>query len=433
MSRARRPIGLALALGLLLAAAPARANALDDFGLSSRHAAMAGAAVADTSGWAAAHHNPGAVALSSDYQVALGYGGAAMGLSINGRDAQVTSPRGVSVGLSIPVRVRSWLFALGVALYMPDQFVVRIRLRPSTEPQFALLDNNLSHLVVTTVLSVRPARWLSLGAGATLLADAAGNGISFDVGIVGGEKVGRAALDVTLPVRAAAVAGIAIVPSRFFRIGAAYRGQLDLSLKLDVLANVDIVGITGDAFISIRAVNFFTPHKVSLGVAVDPHKSLTLSAEVDWLNWSAFTHALPDLRVLVGLGVTPPIIEGLLPSPRFNDIWVPRLGAELRRDLHRKVGLAARIGYAFVPSPVPDQTSLTNFADNDRHVISFGLGLTLRELTRVLPKPLRLDFAFQLHELTGRVTVKDPRTFPGQGLSSGGYIAHAQATLEASF
>jgi hypothetical protein len=419
---------------LLLVPSLARANVLDEFSFSARAEGMAGAVVSTTTGYAAAHHNPGGVALSPDFEAAIGYGGGVMALDINGKGAAITAPRGISVGLNLPFKIRSWRFALGVALYLPDQFVARIRLRPVAEPHFALLDNNVQHVVVTPVLSVSPAPWLSLGAGASVLADAAGNGITFDVGITAGQKVGKAALDVALPVRAAAVAGITVIPSRYVKFGAAYRGQLDLSLKLDVLANVDIAGvITGDTFITIRALNFFTPQKVSLGVAVEPHRKLTLSAEVDWLNWSAYTGALPDLRVLVGLSISPAIVEGLLPPTRFADIWVPRFGGEVRHDVHRKVGLSLRAGYAYSRSPVPDQTLLTSFADNHRHVVALGAGLELRDLIRVLEKPLRVDFAFQLHALEGRTTSKDPRFFPGQQLSSGGVIAHLAATLEGRF
>jgi long-chain fatty acid transport protein len=421
-------------LPLLLLPALAHANALDTFGLSARSTAMAGAVAADVRGWAATHHNPGAIALTEDVQGSVSYGGAVMGLRINGTGAGVTSPRGTSLGLAIPLKLRSWNFALGVAVYIPDQFVVRIRLRPATEPQFALQDNALQHVVVTTALSVRPVRWLSLGAGASILADAAGNGITFDVGVVGGEKVGKASLDVALPPRAAPVAGILVMPTNWLRVGASYRGQLDLALKLDVLANVNIAGvITGDTFITLRAVNFYTPQKVSLGLAADPHRSLTLSAQVDWVNWSAFRGGLPDLRVLVKLDVSPPVLEATLPETRFRDQWVPRFSAEWRRELHEKVGLAARVGYAYEPNAVPDQTGLTSFADNDRHVVALGAGIELRHITRVLEKPWRLDLAFQYHHLAPRTTVKDPARFPGAGFTSDGYMAYLSATLEGRF
>src|SRR5262249_11695749 len=154
---------------------------------------------------------------------AIGYGGAVMGLTIDGKDAKVTPARGISFGVALPLKLGSWTVALGFALYMPDQFVVRIQLVPATEPHFVLLDNNLQHIVVTPVLASRPTRWLAIGAGATVLADAAGNGIDFNVGVVNQQKVGDASLDVSLPIRAAPVVGLTILPKKWLRFGASYR------------------------------------------------------------------------------------------------------------------------------------------------------------------------------------------------------------------
>lgn len=418
---------------LLLLPSLARANALDTFGAGARSTGMAGAQAADTKGWAAAHHNPAGVALATDVEGAVNYGGAVLGLTLDGQDAKVTSPHGTTLGLAVPLVGKKVTLAFGVALYLPDQFVARIQLLPATQPHYILYDQNLQHVVVTPVGSLKLGSHFSIGAGATVLADAAGNGVTFDVGVVNGEKVGRAALDVSLPIRAAPVVGVMILPTRWLRFGAAWRGELDLGLKLDILANVNIAGvITGDTFITLRAVNFYSPNKIALGAAVEPWKKLTLSAEVDWLGWSGFTGALPDLRVLVELGISPSLVEALFPKSRFRDVWTPRLGAELHGDLHPRVGGALRLGYAYEPSPVPAQTGLTSFADGDRHMIALGGGLELRQLP-ILPKPVKLDFALQLHELVGQTTLKDPRVFPGQSFSSGGWMLYLGATLEARF
>jgi long-subunit fatty acid transport protein len=230
------------------------------------------------------------------------------------------------------------------------------------------------------------------------------------------------------------VVGFTVLPRPWLRLGAAYRGAIDLGLKLDILANVDLAGaITGDTLITLRAVNFYTPHKVALGAAVEVRPELTLTAELDWVNWGAFGGAVPDLRVLVALGISPPLVEALFPAARFNDIWVPRVGAELRHDFSPRVGFAVRLGYAYERSPVPAQRGLTSFADNDRHVVALGAGIELRRLIPILPRPLRLDVAAQVHALEPRATLKDPRVFPGQGFSSGGAIVHLAATLEARF
>jgi long-chain fatty acid transport protein len=420
-------------ISLSLACATAHGNALDSFGFGPRATAMAGAQAADARGFVAAHHNPAGIALTDAVEAAVGYGGAVVGLTINGADARVTEPRGTSIGLAFPLKLRRMTVAFGLALYLPDQFVVRIQLQPASEPHFALLDNNLHHIVVTPAVALRPLPWLSLGIGATILADAAGNGVTFDFGLVDGGLAGRGALDVALPTRAAPVAGIWLSPRPWLRFGAAYRGEIDLGLRLDILTHVDIAGaITGDALISLRALNLYTPHKVALGAAADLSPDFTLSAELDWIGWSYFKGAVPDLKVLVNLTITPPLVDVLFPQPHFNDQWVPRIGAELRRRFGAHLDFAARLGYAYERSPVPDQTGLTSLADNDRHVLSLGAGLGLRDLISILPKPLRLDVALQLHELEPRTTVKS-RPFLGGSFSSGGWLLHLSAMLEARF
>jgi long-subunit fatty acid transport protein len=410
---------------------PARANALDTFGFSPRATGMAGAMAAEATGYAAAHHNPGGIALADHVEAALGYGGAVMGLNLNDKNANVTSPHGLSIGLTLPLHIKSSTLALGLALYIPDQFVVRIQLQPAAEPHFALLDNNLDHLVVTPALAFRPLRWLSFGLGLTLLADAAGNGVTFDFGLVDGGLAGSGALDVSLPTRVAPVAGVWLSPLRWLRLGAAYRGAIDLGVNLDIVTNVNIAGsISGDALISLRAINLYTPHKVALGAAIDLSPDLTVSAEVDWAGWSYFTGAVPSLKVLVELAISPPLIQALFPQPHFIDQWVPRIGAELRRHWG-PWDVAARLGYAWEKSPVPDQVGLTSFADNDRHILSFGGSFSRRGLP-VLPRGLKLDLAMQVHDLEPRLTAK-ARPFLGQGFSSSGYMLYLSAMLEAKF
>ena len=95
--------------------------------------------------------------------------------------------------------------------------------------------------------------------------------------------------------------------------------------------------------------------------------------------------------------------------------------------------MTARAGYAYERSPVPEQRGLTSFADNDRHVVSFGGGVELRRLTRILPKPIRVDAALQVHALQPRTTAKSVLLYPGSGFSSGGYLLHLALTAEVRF
>ncbi len=411
----------------------AGAEPLDTFGFGARASAMAGATTADTRGAAAAHANPAAVASIQDPEVTIGWGFGRMALELSGRESGVINAHGTDIGLAIPFKVGGVTHAFGLALYLPDQFIARLQLIPATEPHFVRLDNDPHRIVVETVYSLALAPWLSLGVGASILADVAGNGITFNVGIEGGEKVGESALDVIMPTAATPLVGIMISPTPRVRLAAAYRGELDLGLELDILANVDVAGVvTGDAIISLRAINYFTPHRVNAGIAVDVTEELTLTGEIGWQNWAAFEGGVPDLRVIVALGISPPLVPALFPEDNFKDTLTPRVGAEWQAPIGR-ADFAVRAGYAYEPTPVPEQTGLTSFADNDRHIVGFGLGLTLRAFEPILTRPVSFDLGLQWHHLKSRLTIKDQQMFPGVTFSSDGEILRGAMTMTVSF
>ena len=436
MDRASLALRSALLLALAVAS-PAAADPLATFGAGARAAGMAGAMVAEVSGWAGAVYNPAGVARTADVEAAVGWGYGVTRLQINGSGAGVTSPHGTTLGLDVPVALGPLRVAFGLALYLPDQFLARIATAPAAEPRFLLLADEPDRIVVSPVLAVRLGRWLSVGGGATLLADAAGSGLDFQVGVVGGEKVGSAALDVSLPTRGAPLLGVLVEPRPWLRAGLMYRGALDLRVRLDILAHVNVVdAVTGDALIALRAARLYTPQRVAFGLAADVLPSLTLAAELAWENWSAEGGGVPDLRLLVALSASPSLVQAQFPLDNFRDVWIPRLGLEYRRRAGRHLALAGRLGYAFQRSPVPDQVGLTSYADNDRHLVAVGAGLAIEPWGRfaaVLPKPLRLDVALGWQELVPRTTAKDPSVLPGSGFTSGGRIVHLMATLEARF
>ena len=420
-------------LAAFVAPGVAAADPLDTFGFGARASAMAGATTADTRGSAAAHANPAAVASIDDPEVTLGWGFGHMALSLSGKDAHVLDAHGTDVGLAIPVRIGETTHAFGLALYLPDQFIARLQLIPATEPHFVRLDNDVHRIVAEPVYSVRLSRYLSLGAGVSILTDVAGNGITFDVGVVGGEKVGESALDVSLPTSASPLVGVLVTPTPRVRLGASWRGELDLGLKLDILANVDVAGVvTGDALISLRAVNYFTPHRVNAGIAIDVTEELTLTGELGWQGWSRFSGGVPDLRVLVALGISPPLVPALFPEDHFQDVWTPRVGAEWQTRMGR-ADFAVRAGYAYEPSPVPEQTGLTSFADTDRHIVGFGLGLTLRAFQPILTRPVSFDLGAQWQHLASRLTIKDQEIYPGVTLRSAGEVLRGAMTMTVSF
>jgi long-chain fatty acid transport protein len=418
----RRRLAAGLALAALLAAAPARAwDPQELLGITPRGTSLAGALTAGANDAAAAFYNPAGVATAAGLEVSLGWSYGWMGLRLDRQNARVTDAHGAHLGITLPRRIGNFAFGVGVGLYLPDQYLLRIQLTPQSEPHFGLLDNNPQRLVANVVLGAA-WRWIALGFGAQFLANTGGRGVTFDVGLAGGEKVGRASLDYGLPTRATPIAGLMLTPSDRFRFGLTYRGDINLRLEFDVLANVDVAGVvTGDAVITLRATNFFTPKKLAFGGQLKLREDLKLLADVVWFRWSEMTGGSPDLRVLVHLGVSPPLVQAIFPPDGYRDTVSLRVGAELDRPLGQRQRFKVRAGIAWEPSPVPDQHGLTSVADNDRLVIAVGGSLDLRDRTGVLPRPFSIETGLQWHHLLDRTTLKSNVAL-GRGFTSGGNI-----------
>ena len=421
-------------LPLLLIAAPAAADPLDDFGYGAVGAATAGARTATADGAEATHVNPASVALAEDPELLIGWGYGKMDLSIDGGDADVLDAHGTALGLAVPVDAgHGWRVGGGLAMYLPDQFLARVQLIPATEPHFVLLDNDPHRIVVEPVASIAYGDRFAIGGGASILADATSRSIVFDVGVVAGEKVGEAQLDIDLPIRKAPIVGVWARPHPRVRTAAVFRGELSLDLTLDILANVQVTGVvTGDALVSIRAQNYFTPARATGSVAVDVTDDLTLAADLTWSQGSKYQAGVADLAVLVALDVQPPLVSTDTPPALFTDTFSARLGGEYRREGAR-THWAVRGGWAYLPSPVPAQTGLTSFADGDRMLVTAGAGLVLADWRPYLTKPLELDLGLQWQHVAHRLTQKDVQQFPGEAFSSDGNIFHAGMSATVRF
>jgi long-chain fatty acid transport protein len=431
--RACRVVAFLGALGVLGAASEARAwDPLELFGFGARGTALCGALTAGADDATAAFYNPAGVALARRPEVSLGWSYARLALSLDRQDARLLDPHGLSLGIALPWHRRDFTAAFGLGLYLPDQFAARIQLVPPTEPHFGLLDNNPHRLVANALVALRWRR-LALGLGASLLADAAGRGITFDVGVAGGERIGRASLDYGLPTRVAPLVGVSATPHRRVRLGLAYRGELDLRLSLDILANVDVAGVvTGDALIALRAQNFFTPAKLAGGVRVLVRDDLALAADLVWFRWSAMTGGTPDLEVLVHLGVSPPLVSAVFPADGYRDTLSERVGLEYTRGVGQQSRLRLRGALAFEPSPVPDQHGLVSVADNSRLVAGAGAALEVADRLGILRQPVSLEVGLQVHHLLERTTLKADVAL-GPGFTSGGEILAVTVTATGRF
>jgi len=415
------------ALGIVATlCATAHANPLDDIGLGAAASAMANSRGALATGAEAAHINPAGIARIARPEVLVGWQYSHQRLELDGHDAGVLDARGTSLGLAVPFAIGDVRLATGAALYLPDQYLARIQLTPIGEPHFVRFEQ-AQRIVVEPVAAVAFGN-LAIGAGASLLANARSNDLTFDVGVVSGQKQGRANVDVALPVRAAPLVGAWWRPSRFVELGATFRGELSIDLALDITANVLVPSVvTGEVTVTLRAVSNYSPMRAALATAVHPREDFTIAGELGFERWSALGSGVPDLRVLVALDLAPPTVSTMPPPANFKDIVTSRLGAEWQTGAWR-----LRAGAAYLPSPVPAQTGLTSFADGARTLATLGAGLRI-PAGEILLQPIDLDLGIGWQHIADALVQKDMAIVPGGAFSSGGDVFSGNITSTVRF
>jgi long-subunit fatty acid transport protein len=407
------PLSFALALALVPRAAAG--NPVDAFGFGARAPAMAGAQTAAATDGSANYYNPALLATFDDIQVDIGYQTAVPSLYVNGLDLGVDSSRGIAVALSSPGRIGKIQLALAGGLFLPDQHILRARSLEAGKPRFALYDNRPQRLFLGANLAVRLGERFAVGGGIAYMANT----------IAAVDLVGRLGFpdpndsDLALAIDADVEeirypqAGALFHATPWLDIGLSFRGGYTLFLDntVRVLADVgredDPVVENGRLELTALAQDLFQPQQWSAGLAARLTGRLLVAFDASLHRWSRFDNPATriDLELdagmfndLIDIPDTPP-----LPDPNYHDIVIPRLGIEYQLYGSERRDLDLRAGYAYEPSPVPEQVGESNFIDNDKHTTSAGLGLTLRGWTEILPRPLRLD-------VYGAVTFLAPRT-----------------------
>lgn len=386
------------------AAAPARANPVDAFGFGARAAAMAGAQTAASEDGGANYYNPALLAAQDDIRIDLGYQLAAPALLVNDLDLGVDASRGTTASLIAPGRFGGLRVALGGAVFLPDQHISRTRSLPSQKPRFVVYDNRPQRLFMAANLAIEVTDRLILGAGLSYMSSTRGS-VLLD-GRVGFPNAADSelalAIDVDLRTIRYPQLGALYHMRPWLDLGISYRGGFKLLLDQVFLVQGDVGSansepLVEDGFFRLHTVSqdLFQPAQLTLGLDAQLTSTLALAFDVQWQRWSAFENPAANITIELDVGMFNDLIDipepPPLPDPNFHDIVVPRLGLEwaalrsARRDVH------VRGGYVYEPTPVPEQVGETNFIDNDKHTLSIGAGLTLRNFSAILLRPLCID------------------------------------------
>jgi len=362
----------------------------------------------------------------------MGYFYADPKLEIDGRDVGIETTNGLEFGFVLPGTVLGTRIAFGGAFHIPDERVTRFLVQSREQVQFALYSNPTQRIVVLMPLAVRVTDWLDVGVAANIIGDNAG-GVDFHIGQQG-VGVTEGSLKAAQLAVAAPVAGVVARPSEDWTIGAAYRGEISISLDTPVTIRFDPLVIPPNPIPIIQAsildvsaltVTHFQPQQAALAVAWRPTSSLLGTVQLTWRDWSAYVPPIPKTKTVLTGGLAdllPSLPEFPVPDPNFHDTFEPAVGIEWNLEPWEKVGLGLRAGYFYRPSPVPNQGGTTNLVDNDVHGVSAGVGVAVRTLEEVLRGPIRFDLSGEAQLLADRYTRKtDPADATGD-YHSGGHV-----------
>jgi len=426
--RITRLAGACLAGATLIAASSASATSSMLFGFGARSTALSQSDLADPASVTGAITSPAALA-DPGTRLMIGYGHGFTSLTFNGAGAGVRDIGGTDIAFQVGGRAWGAILGGGLSLHLPDRSLMSIGFVPGSEPQFVRFEPTAHRVEADMAVAVKLDRF-ALGAGVSTLVNAGGDGVAFRLAQDGGGTYADGKADVTLPYHFAPIAS-ASVDLGPAAIAMRYRGSLSLDLDLATRADIDVTGnpLNGTTLVRASGASGYVPATLDFGARWSVGKWMKAMASLQYARWSAAPSPAADLRMDVGLGMTPGILEGSFANPRYRDTLSPRIGLELM-PLQKREQLALRAGYMLSPSPVPQPSGFATPADAAMHGLSLGAGW---DFGRVWGVQLRADAAATLMLLPERAFDKPHELLPFAHYTAGGHIVHTALSLEGAW
>lgn len=406
------------ALALMLPSA-ASATPPDVYGFGVRSVALGGAVSADVNDPSANYHNPAGLAVNEGIRLSVGYTSLTPQLQINGQRSDVERFGQIQIGMIAPVQLGSSTIAFGLGLVLPDQRLARTRSVIIDRPRWEMYDTRSQRVYLASTLAFRPVDWLSLGIGITFQATSELTlDIEGDLSLLGTVENSRLrhGFEGDLTSIRYLQGGIQLLLHERFRVGVTYRGEYTLTSTINALANTPIVAGGAEAArlrfaLRSASTNLFSPQQVSVSTATYPVDGLRIGLELTWYDWSKHPSLISTNTIVLALDPeivdVPDEISSIPPMDLgLHDVFVPRVSVEYAAVDNEVLGLDLRAGYAYENSPFPTQTGLQNFVDGDKHYISAGFGLHLRDLEPTVPGALTIDGYFLYMRLAERTHQK---------------------------
>jgi len=255
---------------------------------------------------------------------------------------------------------------LGLALHFPAEHALRVEVNErSDRPHSPIYDGRPDRMSALGALAYQILPQLGVGAGVVMAPSlSTPTEVSYDADrgdTVENDVIVR--LDRDLEMDVSPFVGVRAQPLALLGLAVVYRAP-SVS-RAGGKQRTEAGGIIADD--PIDYYQFWDPAQLVVGAAAGPVSDVSVSVDATYSQWGQYRSGF-DRSV----------------RPAFENTLSPHVGVEWgARDW-----LALRAGYGFEPSPVPEQTALSNYLAADTHVLAVGGGVDLRRLTRA---PLAID------------------------------------------
>lgn len=347
--------------------------------------ALGGAITGSAAGFEAVWYNPAGMAFDEELTFSFGYQHGILDLEINDEPWAALDTPALVFGFGIPLPLGGVMedrISMGMGFVLPTTSILIADTKAPGDLTYVLLENRAQTVSIMGGLAVRIIDQLSIGWSLLALAELDG---AIDVEPNESGQLGSQARD-QLVTDYSNVVGLTVrpLPERL-GIGVVWRQASEANYALPISVEL------GDEFrlpvpvLDISGVAQYDPAQVSASVWGRPLEWLHVELGLTHKWWSRFEN--PIVYTAVPEGFPPQ------PEPGFSNTTVWRAGVEGWFE-HGDWSLRPRLGFAYEPSPAPEQTGLHNYLDSDRTIPSLGFGLRRGVLT--------VDAAWQMHLLANR-------------------------------
>jgi hypothetical protein len=348
---------------------------------------------------------------------------------------------GVMLGATRPLGKRA---AMGIALFIPKERLLRLQTFDPSIPTYFLYANRTQRYELGAGIAVRPIAGISAGLGVQMVPRARYSiDGTLNIGVSGATAEDSEASDVValgMDVHEMSLdlvpgfspnvslqwqAGQAIPALEGLSVAAAWRGEAGLPVDVDInlqvnttasdIGSVEAITLPVALAMQLGVFDHYVPSELNFGASYTFKQRLTVSADLRRTAWDQMQLSIARVThssvqgAAVDFGEDP-IEDGNPYTVQLAATWAPRIGADVHlppihtRTRLQDLKLTARAGVGFEPSPLVAQSAQSALLDSDRLILAIGAGLAHSDPFRnpahpEAARPMRVDGFFQYHLL----------------------------------